>query len=365
MPNIELYDRIDEYTTQSIISQLSKASQDNVVLRIHSIGGSVFDGNLLFNKIKEHGKVTGIVEGICASMASIVLQACSVRKMADNSMLMIHAPKTLFAGNSQMAEKDIKILKSIEDQFKKILVSRCQMNEEKVSTLMNGLDHWYTAEEAKEEGLIDEIVDSTTADMDKEILHAMMGSMKKYVAIINNKPDTQKNIKDMINDQLKKQVLAMGVNPLDFTDTDSVVSALVGKVEAYKQQAERVSVLENELKESKKVALAQAVEDLIKQGFADKKLTKEFADKLQKQITEGQVSLEAAKEIVASLPAFESITDKIGKAGEKDSKILAELQDKSFAKLLQEGKAEQLKKLDIELFKKKYKEQYNKEYTQN
>lgn len=269
MTCIELYDIVDEYMASKITSQLAQAQYDEVSLKIHSIGGSVFDGNLIFNKIKEHGRVTGIVEGICASMASIILQSCKERKMTDNGMLMIHAPSTYTMGTAKMLETDIKILKDIEQMFKSLLMSRCKMTEEQANNLMDGNDHWYTAQEAKEAGIIDEIVPAVNAlHLNKEKLQAMSGeALRKYIAEITpKKQESKKEPKDMITEKTKQQVLALGINQVDLTNTEAVVATLVEQVN--KEREARKTIEDAKAKETE-----ATIATMVDKAIADKKIT--------------------------------------------------------------------------------------------
>ena len=107
MNEILIYDAIGEdyfgngVTAKSIHDQLSGMEGD-VVVRLNSPGGDVFQGTAIYNILEQYkgGKVTMVVDGLAASAASVIAMAGHLT-MADNSMLMIHNPWTVAAGDAE------------------------------------------------------------------------------------------------------------------------------------------------------------------------------------------------------------------------------------------------------------------------
>ena len=63
----------DETSAQDVIAQLREVKDQDLTVRINSPGGSVFEGVAIFNLLKKHkGKVTTVVDGIAASISSVV-----------------------------------------------------------------------------------------------------------------------------------------------------------------------------------------------------------------------------------------------------------------------------------------------------
>src|SRR6202011_5751601 len=89
-----LYDEIGGFgkSAADFIRDLQATPQDNrVVLRIHSPGGSVLDGNAIFTALKAHpGGVSTQIDGLAASIASVVAIAGTPVRMAGNGLMMIH-----------------------------------------------------------------------------------------------------------------------------------------------------------------------------------------------------------------------------------------------------------------------------------
>jgi hypothetical protein len=129
-------------------------------VRIASIGGSVPDGIGIYNAIKRHpAHVTTIADSMALSIASLILCAGDTVQIAENATVMVHAPWTIAAGNSAS-------LRDVADQLdtwaKAMSTSYAaktgETAEQSLARLTDGKDHWFTAEEAKAAGFVDEIV---------------------------------------------------------------------------------------------------------------------------------------------------------------------------------------------------------------
>ena len=88
----------------------------------------------------------------------------------------------------------------------------------------------------------------------------------------------------------------------------------------------------------------------------DKKITKEVSTQLKADYATNPTGLKA---LVANMPNFMSITDKV----KLDSSKAKDLADKTWAELDKEGKLEDLKAADFDLFKTKYKDQFGSDYN--
>lgn len=71
----------------------SNSNCSNIVVHIHSNGGSVFEGFAIHDFLVNTGKpITTIVEGLCCSIATVIFMAGTERKLTENSRFLIHNP---------------------------------------------------------------------------------------------------------------------------------------------------------------------------------------------------------------------------------------------------------------------------------
>lgn len=127
-----------------------------ITLRINSPGGSVFDGNAIFNQLKQHkAKVTAHIDGLAASMASVIAMAADHIVMPENALMMIHNPWTVSIGNAEELRKDADLL----DTIKRTLLTaygRSAMTDDEISEMMDA-ETWLTGADAVEMGFADEL----------------------------------------------------------------------------------------------------------------------------------------------------------------------------------------------------------------
>lgn len=163
---IMLGSQIDDNVANSIVSQLlflqAQDSEKDIYLYINSPGGSVTAGFAIYDTI-QHIKpdVQTICIGMAASMGSFLLAAGAKGKRfaLPNAEVMIHQP--LGGAQGQATEIEIAanhILKTRE-KLNRILSERTGQSIEKIQQDTDR-DNFLTAAEAKEYGLIDEVMES-------------------------------------------------------------------------------------------------------------------------------------------------------------------------------------------------------------
>lgn len=152
---INLYGMIDEQTAQNFSENL-RGNQGDVVVHINSNGGNIFSA-LTINTLLKTRNTTAIIEGLCASAATIVALGAKNIKMAQNGLFMIHAPETLLVDyvNAAALEQMKTTLEKIEASIVAIYQSRVP------SFTMPEAELWLNGTEAKALGFVDEILDET------------------------------------------------------------------------------------------------------------------------------------------------------------------------------------------------------------
>ena len=87
-----IYEEIGSYgiTAKAFLDQIKSVGKRKITLRINSPGGEVFDGLAIYNRLREHaGGVEVRIDGIAASMASVIAMAGAPVSMAENALLMV------------------------------------------------------------------------------------------------------------------------------------------------------------------------------------------------------------------------------------------------------------------------------------
>jgi len=143
----------DEVTPQAFRDEL-KNIQGNLTVVINSPGGDVFAGVQIYNALKNRGNVTIRVDGLAASIASIIAMAGDKIIMSPGSLMMVHKPSMMTWGNSNDMSKAKEVLDTIETELLDIYVSRTGLSLEKVVELVTN-ETWFGGKEAVELGFAD------------------------------------------------------------------------------------------------------------------------------------------------------------------------------------------------------------------
>jgi ATP-dependent Clp endopeptidase proteolytic subunit ClpP len=146
-----------------LVRALGNITAKNITVRINSPGGDVFDGVAIFNALKDHeANVITKIEGLAASMASIVALAGDEVQAHKNAMYMIHDPWVLAAGNQYDLREIADILGKIGGNMLDIYYDKSSIGKRELKAMMKE-ETWFTAAEAKDRGLIDTVLEAGAA----------------------------------------------------------------------------------------------------------------------------------------------------------------------------------------------------------
>lgn len=162
MNEIFIYDEIGPdwmgmVGAKGIIDQLKEIGDSDVTVRINSPGGSVTEGQAIYNALLRHkGKVTIAVDSLAASMGSYIAMAGAEIEIAANAMIMIHNPWSIVMGSASEMRQAADVLEKFQGGLVETYVARCKGEAEEVQAWMDA-ETWMTASEAVERGFADRI----------------------------------------------------------------------------------------------------------------------------------------------------------------------------------------------------------------
>lgn len=296
----------------SLFSQL-EGKYNNITVKMHSYGGSVFDGNLIYNTIENSKKdIELIIIGIAASMMAIISQSRKDKKpsMVRNGYMMIHAPSGSTYGSALDHENNAKLMRSMEKNFIKLLASSTGKAESYVSKWMTG-DNWFDAEQALKEGLISAIIepesDTLTANLNPQELGAE-GMYYQFTSLLT--PKNESLIK--LDTDMKKPIIeALALTGVNEQSSDTaVIAAVQEKFKAEKSELQgkldaeikKRETAEAALLEQSKAAIASVIEAAKKAG----KITQDQVATYEAIATAS--GIEALNVVLSAIPTRKSIT---------------------------------------------------------
>ncbi len=152
---------------QDTIDKVKAANPSKILVTINSLGGDVMIGLAIYNFLKNYkAKVEVNVIGFAGSIASVMAMCANKGKlkMANNSFMIIHAASTIAMGNAKEMRDQADVLDKVSNEIADIYAQRSGKEAGYFSNLWaDGGDVWFTAKEAKELGLVDELLDAVVA----------------------------------------------------------------------------------------------------------------------------------------------------------------------------------------------------------
>ena len=235
-----------EVESGQIAAELSACEKagGQIDVRINSNGGDVFSGIAIYNALKNsEADIHLYVDGVAASMASVIALCGKPVEMSKYARLMLHSVSGGCYGNKQELSACIQEIESLEDSLSEIYAQRMGLTKDAVkSRYFDGTDHWLRAEEALEMGLIDGIYDAEPVEDES--------SPEAIYKTFNNRLKEPQNRDNMTLEELKKQP--------QFTDCKSE-EEVVARAQHFAALAGKAETLESENKELKeKVAHYEA-----------------------------------------------------------------------------------------------------------
>lgn len=146
-------------TAKNFQKDLSAIKASQIDLHINSPGGDVFDGITIYNLLKQHpATVTTYIDGLAASIASVIALAGDKVYMAENALFMIHNPWGFAMGDANDMRKTADLLDKIRGSMTTTYSSKTGKSDEEIIPLLDA-ETWMDAEEALAFGFVDEIAD--------------------------------------------------------------------------------------------------------------------------------------------------------------------------------------------------------------
>ena len=158
---IYIYDEIAWYgaSADDLVREIAAIRASTINVRLNTPGGSVWDGMAIYQALRGHGaRIVTHIEGLAASMGSVIALAGEEVRMAKGAFFMIHNPWVLILGDAQELREAADLLDKVTDNIVDIYVERSGASEEDIRAAMDA-ETWYTAQEAKDAGFVDVIVD--------------------------------------------------------------------------------------------------------------------------------------------------------------------------------------------------------------
>lgn len=351
-PIIYIYGTIGvDVVSGDFVRELRNLEKDYKIiqLRFNTGGGSIFEGMAMYNAIKSSpAQIDGYIDGIAASMGSVLGMACTKLFMSKYAMIMTHRPSGASAGSSESMRTTANVMDAMEVAIRNIYAEKTGLTPEAASEkYLAKEDRWINAEQALSEKIIDGIYDGKPVEVPGIAMRAQKDIISIYNAALNvhliNLNMTE--IK-LTAEQAGKLQLRAGYTP---EEGNTAIANLIAK-------ADKVDELTNQIKAMTTAAMAEKVNTVLEKGLSEKKITVEMKAQLAVDYAGNP---EGLSKLISGMPSYVPLSAQL-----KDgtSKRTEELMAKEWDELDKSGHLEELKNLNIEGFKAKYKEKFGLEH---
>ena len=289
--DLYLYNVIDDFayegysdSAESILKDINSLGNIKTLnVFINSPGGSVFEGISIKNML-ERQKLKGcfinvVIDGLAASIASVIAMAGDKITMPENALMMIHRASCGCIGNADDFAKQIEVLNKIDLVLTNTYVTRSNglLTEEDITNMFNSGDTWLTAQEAKDFGLCDEITEKLEAvakyeDCTKDTKVDMEKWSNKVDEWYNEISEVAKDSEEGGNEVDNQQPINVTIN-LDVQAILDALNPIKNEIATLKAVIESAKI-QNEVEEAedgckKKAEVEEEVEDGCKKKNED------------------------------------------------------------------------------------------------
>lgn len=201
---------MDVVSPSDVEDGLKSAGGKNVTVEINSLGGEVDAAAQIYTTLKDYvGTVTTQISSSAYSAGSIIAMAGDVVRISPAAQIMIHNASVGAEGDVHTMNKAVGMLESTNKTIANVYAEKTGKDVDYFLNLMDK-ETWMSPEDAKEIGLVDEIIDYSKATVTNSatlVPHMAMDKIKNLLSenkkLKNNQKDSQLDARDqLVQDKL-------------------------------------------------------------------------------------------------------------------------------------------------------------------
>lgn len=227
-------------TFTALLEGFEAKGYKEVTFRMHCYGGSVLEGNVMYNALlNSKMKINIIIDGVAASMGFYLLPSVANVYIVENGFGMAHRASAPETGDADAHLLVAKLLQDMESSFIKRLTERTGMTADEIKSMwFDGRDHWLNADEMVKYGLAQKKLPAIAKNiqvLDSEIVKGMTAEAmyNRFAAQLDNQNINSKSdkMKQILIDTYKLE----GVTA-ESSDAD-IMAKMKEKTEGYEASA--------------------------------------------------------------------------------------------------------------------------------
>lgn len=288
-----------------------EASHNHINVRINSGGGDVFEGITIYNALNNSSATIHIyIDGVAASMASVIALAGSKIFMSRYAQLMIHRVSGSANGDADKLRETASLMDELEKSLLDIYSTKTGKDVQSIQDtwMQRGKDTWFNAKDAVQQKLVDEIFDGVIKKSPSKNKTA-----QEVWQFYNLQIENSLNNNEM---QILNQFKSMFGLPDTATETEVLAAfqSQANNTKNLKEENEKLKLqnteFENQLKESKK----QKIQDLVDQAVKSNRITD---DQRPTYVVLAEANFDATKVALNAITPYKSIASQIQLSAEE------------------------------------------------
>jgi len=208
---IYLYDEIGfgGIKEDQFAKDIAASKGKTIHLRINSPGGSFFDGVSMFHALEQHNApVIAHVDGLAASIASVIAMAADEVRGSEASYFMIHEPWGVAIGNAEVMQAEADLLKKLSSTISLTYERKTGIAKETIEKMMAN-ETWFDGNEAFEAGFFDTLEVLKKEEQDK------VNTGIYNLSVFSNAPETLSKKATPTERDLEKALRDAGLSRAD------------------------------------------------------------------------------------------------------------------------------------------------------
>ncbi len=299
---ILIYDQIgrdwfsgDGIAAKDFNESLSQIPKDRPILcRINSVGGNVWDGMAIHSMLNARREfVTCRIDGVAASIASVIALAGHRTIMPANALMMMHAPTALCAGDAALMRECADKLEVHAKAIASVYAAKSGKTPEEMMEKMAQGETWMTGEDALQEGLCDECtaaveITNSVKDFDFSQFQNLPGILRS-----NATSKQPRNLMSDTNTTTAPPAPPAPVAATNSPDLQAQLNTITARLET--ERRSRIEAVINSLVSECRLAAAEAPKAIVR-ATADESYLEEL--KVRPQILPGHAPVSSGVEML-------------------------------------------------------------------
>lgn len=219
---------MDGVDAKEFARELKALKVTDITARINSGGGSVFEGQAIYNSLVNHpAKVTVVIDGIAASIASVIAMSGDTISITEGSHIMVHKPWSIAMGDANSMRKEAEVLDSLESGIIDIYAARTGKSRGKLEKWVSE-ETWFKGAAAVDAGFADNVIPAKRKEnfAKSNILNYYLHLPIDIAEDVCNTPhirDVERVLRDVegFSQTQAKRIIALMQSDYDYRDGDS------------------------------------------------------------------------------------------------------------------------------------------------